>query len=130
MNKLIKIHCSTEKYGACTSCNLYRSKICTCCNLYKSTCTSCNLYKQFVQVATCTDFLHKLQLLPNLNLYITPRGLMSQPCFAFVTTCLLWDGEAIVCLSIPLTLRQSVPCWISPHYHGKCAHPQSQLSLQ
>ena len=25
----------------------------------------------FVQVATCTDFLYKLQLVQNLNLYIT-----------------------------------------------------------
>ena len=56
------MYCSTDKYGACTSCNLYRSKICTCCNLYKCTCTSCNLYRLFVQVATCT----KSQLVHNI----------------------------------------------------------------
>ena len=44
--KLIKIHCSIDKYGACTS---------------------CNLYKLFVQVATSTDFLYKLQLVHNIN---------------------------------------------------------------
>ena len=32
---------------------------------------SCNLYKLLVQVETCTGFLYKLQLVQNLNLYIT-----------------------------------------------------------
>ena len=34
-------------------------------------CTSFNLYRFLVQVATCTGFLYKLQLVQNLNLYIT-----------------------------------------------------------
>ena len=38
--------------------------------LVQAVCTSCNLYKLFVQVATCIDFLYKLQLVQNLNLYI------------------------------------------------------------
>ena len=42
-------------------------------NLYNSIvkfCTS-NAYKLLVQVTTCTDFSYKLQLIQNLNLYIT-----------------------------------------------------------
>ena len=40
-------------------------------NLYSQSCMSCNLYKLLVQVATYTGFLYKLQLVQNLNLYIT-----------------------------------------------------------
>ena len=46
-------------------------KFCTSYNLYSLSCTSCNLYKLLVQVATCTAVLYKLQLVQNLNLYIT-----------------------------------------------------------
>ena len=59
----------TIKY--CTRWDLLMVKFCTSYTLYRQSCTSCNLYKLFVQVATCTGILYKLQLIQNLNLYIT-----------------------------------------------------------
>ena len=49
--------------------NMELVKVATCTGPkfeHVATCTS-----QPVQVATCTDFLYKLQLVQNLNLYIT-----------------------------------------------------------
>ena len=83
---------------SCTSWDYFTIKFCTSCNLYSQFCTSCNLYKVAVQVATCTAELYKLQLVQNLNLYITyiyaftPKNNSSRLWFTTLCTCTYWSS--------------------------------------